>query len=167
MPAAWDEEGVLELRAVFTGMVWACWIWDPPLRGTQLWWSKLLWRGLVNPLSVFLFPLASKLRPPLSREENQNLLSVCCQAVVSYPSEEQMKKGNRIARAALNTQVLTGHSFSTSGSGAHLSTPWQCTGVLQNLSSPFLLLASAQEGHARSWPSHRNPSGDTGELCLL
>uniref|UniRef100_A0A672UAS1 Uncharacterized protein n=1 Tax=Strigops habroptila TaxID=2489341 RepID=A0A672UAS1_STRHB len=48
----------------------------------------------------------SKLRPRLSREENRNLLAVCCHAVVSYPSEEQMKKGNRIARAALNTQLL-------------------------------------------------------------
>lgn len=95
------------------------------------------------------------------------MLAVCCQAVVSCPSEEQMKKGNRITRAALNTQVLTSHSFSTSESGAHLSTPWQCMGVLQNLSSPFLLLASAQEGHARFQPSHRNPSGDTGSFACF
>ncbi|XP_050770644.1 maestro heat-like repeat-containing protein family member 2B [Gymnogyps californianus] len=48
----------------------------------------------------------SKLRPPLSREENRKLLAVCCQSVLSYPSEEQMKKGRKTVRAAVNMQLL-------------------------------------------------------------
>ncbi|XP_065486175.1 maestro heat-like repeat-containing protein family member 2B isoform X1 [Caloenas nicobarica] len=47
----------------------------------------------------------SKLRPALSREENRDLLAVCCQAVLSFPSEEGMKRG-RTVRAALNMQLL-------------------------------------------------------------
>ncbi|XP_026719765.1 maestro heat-like repeat-containing protein family member 2B [Athene cunicularia] len=48
----------------------------------------------------------SKLRPPLSREENCNLLSVCCQSALSYPCEEQKEKGREGARAAENVQML-------------------------------------------------------------
>ncbi|KAM6032737.1 maestro heat-like repeat-containing protein family member 2B [Theristicus caerulescens] len=48
----------------------------------------------------------SKLRPPLSREENRNLLAVCCQSVLSCPSEEQMNKGRKTVRAAVNMQLL-------------------------------------------------------------
>ncbi|KAK2518867.1 hypothetical protein Q9233_012272 [Columba guinea] len=47
----------------------------------------------------------SKLRPALSREENRSLLAVCCQAVLSSPSQEGMKRG-RTVRAALNMQLL-------------------------------------------------------------
>ncbi|KAK2518879.1 hypothetical protein Q9233_012284 [Columba guinea] len=47
----------------------------------------------------------SELRPALSREENRSLLAVCCQAVLSSPSQEGMKRG-RTVRAALNMQLL-------------------------------------------------------------
>ncbi|KAK2521382.1 hypothetical protein Q9966_012999 [Columba livia] len=47
----------------------------------------------------------SKLRPALSREENRSLLAVCCQAVLSSPCQEGMKRG-RTVRAALNMQLL-------------------------------------------------------------
>ncbi|KAK2518882.1 hypothetical protein Q9233_012287 [Columba guinea] len=47
----------------------------------------------------------SKLRPALSREENRSLLAVCCQAVLSSPSQEGMKRG-RTVQAALNMQLL-------------------------------------------------------------
>ncbi|XP_052655736.1 maestro heat-like repeat-containing protein family member 2B [Harpia harpyja] len=55
---------------------------------------------------VSLFPLASKLRPPLSGKENRNLLAVCCQSVLSHPSEERMKKGRKSVRAAVNMELL-------------------------------------------------------------
>ncbi|KAM6044703.1 maestro heat-like repeat-containing protein family member 2B [Theristicus caerulescens] len=47
----------------------------------------------------------SKLRPPLSREENRNLLAVCCWSVF-YPSKAQMNKGRKTVRAAVNMQLL-------------------------------------------------------------
>ncbi|KAM6038320.1 maestro heat-like repeat-containing protein family member 2B [Chlamydotis macqueenii] len=48
----------------------------------------------------------SKLRPPLSRKENQKVLTVCCQCLLSGPSEERMKRRRRTVRAAVNMQVL-------------------------------------------------------------
>ncbi|KAM6225550.1 maestro heat-like repeat-containing protein family member 2B [Spheniscus humboldti] len=48
----------------------------------------------------------SKLRPPLSRAENRNLLAVCCQSVLSYPSKERMNKGRKTVRATVNVQFL-------------------------------------------------------------
>lgn len=74
---------------------------------------------------LFLFPRASKLRPALSREENRNLLAVCCQSTLSYPSKAQMNKGRKTVRAAVNLKVPTGQCLPTSGSGSHLSAPWQ------------------------------------------
>ncbi|XP_076212542.1 maestro heat-like repeat-containing protein family member 2B [Aptenodytes patagonicus] len=49
------------------------------------------WDSLVYGVFQALEEL-SKLRPPLSREENRNLLSVCCQSVLSGPSKERMNK---------------------------------------------------------------------------
>ncbi|KAM6234891.1 maestro heat-like repeat-containing protein family member 2B [Spheniscus humboldti] len=49
------------------------------------------WDSLVYGVFQALEEL-SKLRPPLSREENHNLLSVCCQSVLSGPSKERMNK---------------------------------------------------------------------------
>ncbi|CAM9960160.1 unnamed protein product [Bubo scandiacus] len=63
------------------------------------------WDSLVYGVFHVLEEL-SKLRPPLSREENRNLLSVCCQSALSYPSKEQMEKGRRTGRAAVNVQIL-------------------------------------------------------------
>ncbi|KAM9264313.1 maestro heat-like repeat-containing protein family member 2B [Morus bassanus] len=48
----------------------------------------------------------SKLRPPLSREENHELLSVCCQSVLSCPSKARMNRGRKTVRAAVNMQLL-------------------------------------------------------------
>ena len=46
------RQELLELKAVLAGMGWGCWIGGPRLGGTQMWF-KALWKGLVNPLSVF------------------------------------------------------------------------------------------------------------------
>ncbi|KAM6106983.1 LOW QUALITY PROTEIN: maestro heat-like repeat-containing protein family member 2B [Phoenicopterus ruber ruber] len=63
------------------------------------------WDSLVYGVFQALEEL-SKLRPPLSREDNRNLLAVCCQSVLSYPSMERMNKGRKTARAAVNMQLL-------------------------------------------------------------
>ncbi|XP_059685558.1 maestro heat-like repeat-containing protein family member 2B, partial [Gavia stellata] len=63
------------------------------------------WDSLVYGVFQALEEL-SKLRPPLSREENRKLLSVCCQTVLSRPSKERMKKGRKTVRAAVNMQLL-------------------------------------------------------------
>ncbi|XP_076214435.1 maestro heat-like repeat-containing protein family member 2B [Aptenodytes patagonicus] len=63
------------------------------------------WDSLVYGVFQALEEL-SKLRPPLSREESRNLLSVCCQSVLSYPSKGRMNKGRKTVRAAVNVQLL-------------------------------------------------------------
>ncbi|KAK4806676.1 hypothetical protein QYF61_027677 [Mycteria americana] len=82
------------------------------------------WDSLVYGVFQALEEL-SKLRPPLSREENRSLLAVCCRSALRYPSKEQMKKGRKTVRAAVNMQVPTTQCLPTSGSGSHLSAPWQ------------------------------------------
>ncbi|KAM6033066.1 maestro heat-like repeat-containing protein family member 2B [Theristicus caerulescens] len=61
------------------------------------------WDSLVYGVFQALEEL-SKLRPPLSREENRNLLAVCCRSVF-YPSKAQMNKGRKTVRAAVNMQL--------------------------------------------------------------
>ncbi|XP_072703741.1 maestro heat-like repeat-containing protein family member 2B [Ciconia boyciana] len=63
------------------------------------------WDSLVYGVFQALEEL-SKLRPPLSREENRSLLAVCCRSALRYPSKEQMKKGRKRVRAAVNMQLL-------------------------------------------------------------
>ncbi|KAK4806689.1 hypothetical protein QYF61_027690 [Mycteria americana] len=63
------------------------------------------WDSLVYGVFQALEEL-SKLRPPLSREENRSLLAVCCRSALRYPSKEQMKKGRKTVRAAVNMQLL-------------------------------------------------------------
>ncbi|XP_074878113.1 maestro heat-like repeat-containing protein family member 2B [Buteo buteo] len=69
------------------------------------WIKREPWDSLVYGVFQALEEL-SKLRPPLSRKENGNLLAVCCQSVLSHPSEEQMKKGRKSVRAAVNMELL-------------------------------------------------------------
>ncbi|XP_072731086.1 maestro heat-like repeat-containing protein family member 2B [Ciconia boyciana] len=69
------------------------------------WIKREPWDSLVYGVFQALEEL-SKLRPPLSREENLNLMAVCCQSVLSYPSKEQMNKGRKTVRAAVNMQLL-------------------------------------------------------------
>ncbi|KAM9610611.1 maestro heat-like repeat-containing protein family member 2B [Morphnus guianensis] len=88
------------------------------------WIKREPWDSLVYGVFQALEEL-SKLRPPLSGKENRNLLAVCCQSVLSHPSEERTKKGRKSVRAAVNMEVPTGQCLPTSGSGSHLSTPWQ------------------------------------------
>ncbi|XP_075581329.1 maestro heat-like repeat-containing protein family member 2B [Pelecanus crispus] len=72
------------------------------------------WGSLVYGVFQALEEL-SKLRPPLSRAENCNLLAVCCQSVLSYPSKERMNKRRKIVRAAVNMQVLHRRSMEDLG----------------------------------------------------
>ncbi|XP_075580917.1 maestro heat-like repeat-containing protein family member 2B [Pelecanus crispus] len=72
------------------------------------------WGSLVYGVFQALEEL-SKLRPPLSRAENCNLLAVCCQSVLSYPSKEWMNKRRKIVRAAVNMQVLHRRSMEDLG----------------------------------------------------
>ncbi|XP_040977778.1 maestro heat-like repeat-containing protein family member 2B [Aquila chrysaetos chrysaetos] len=69
------------------------------------WIKREPWDSLVYGVFQALEEL-SKLRPPLSRKENRNLLAVCCQSVLSHPSEERMKKGRKSVRAAVNMELL-------------------------------------------------------------
>ncbi|XP_049666562.1 maestro heat-like repeat-containing protein family member 2B [Accipiter gentilis] len=69
------------------------------------WIEREPWDSLVYGVFHALEEL-SKLRPPLSGKENRNLLAVCCQSVLSHPSEEQMKKGRKSVRAAVNMELL-------------------------------------------------------------
>ncbi|XP_074878174.1 maestro heat-like repeat-containing protein family member 2B [Buteo buteo] len=69
------------------------------------WIKREPWDSLVYGVFQALEEL-SKLRPPLSGKENGNLLAVCCQSVLSHPSEEQMKKGRKSVRAAVNMELL-------------------------------------------------------------
>ncbi|XP_052655740.1 maestro heat-like repeat-containing protein family member 2B [Harpia harpyja] len=69
------------------------------------WIKREPWDSLVYGVFQALEEL-SKLRPPLSGKENRNLLAVCCQSVLSHPSEERMKKGRKSVRAAVNMELL-------------------------------------------------------------
>ncbi|XP_040977781.1 maestro heat-like repeat-containing protein family member 2B [Aquila chrysaetos chrysaetos] len=69
------------------------------------WIKREPWDSLVYGVFQALEEL-SKLRPPLSRKENRNLLAVCCQSVLSHPSKERMKKGRKSVRAAVNMELL-------------------------------------------------------------
>ncbi|XP_069634059.1 maestro heat-like repeat-containing protein family member 2B isoform X5 [Haliaeetus albicilla] len=69
------------------------------------WIKREPWDSLVYGVFQALEEL-SKLRPPLSGKENRNLLAVCCRSVLSHPSEEQMKKGRKSVRAAVNMELL-------------------------------------------------------------
>ncbi|KAM6290353.1 maestro heat-like repeat-containing protein family member 2B [Porphyrio hochstetteri] len=78
------------------------WIQDEP-------WDALVY-GVFQALEEL-----SKLRPLLTRKDTQKLLTVCCQVVFSYPSAEQMRKGRKTVRAAVNMKLLHRRSIEDLG----------------------------------------------------
>ncbi|XP_059679384.1 maestro heat-like repeat-containing protein family member 2B [Gavia stellata] len=78
---------------------------DEEIVGNILQLSRQLKLALVQSITEVSCAIQA-VRPPLSREENRKLLAVCCQTVLSFPSEERMKKGKKTVRAAVNMQLL-------------------------------------------------------------
>ncbi|XP_074681922.1 maestro heat-like repeat-containing protein family member 2B [Strix aluco] len=109
------------------------------------------WDSLVYGVFHVLEEL-SKLRPPLSREENRKLLSVCCQSALSYPSKEQMEKRRRTGKAAVNVQILNRRNMEDL---SHLMETWLETEATSACFDDVVLVLKGWLTSAEEWERER------------
>ncbi|XP_074726372.1 maestro heat-like repeat-containing protein family member 2B [Strix uralensis] len=109
------------------------------------------WDSLVYGVFHVLEEL-SKLRPPLSREENRKLLSVCCQSALSYPSKEQMEKRRRTGKAAVNVQILNRRNMEDL---SHLMETWLETEATSACFDDVVLVLKGWLTSAKEWERER------------